>query len=595
MSIYYPTDKNGNEIPFRTPAEYIYDDDFVTLATKLSTYDNRIDGKETEIGGAIPTSIVFSNNSLSMKNSSNTVINQIKLPSKSTYPPVNVTDVSINKRGNMLLMHWVDPDNSYADVAEEVPIAVWQGTRVVIKKNSAPVHPNDGERIIDSTTKNQYTSTNPLIVSGLTLGTTYYIRFFPYGIDDTYNASSSMIYSQTLSENTNYGFHIDYTDSNPSTAITYLEDAVGKTPVHMDFTNGTFDWGDWYPDEFMMPRPCLLNYDGTVEYYLDINDYTKKEDGTASKVADSTVEGNFMMEWGRGGRKIWYKVVPDSDPRGATVYIANYQVDSGFHCWNFYDASNTVRDHFYTPIYSGSYIDECTRSLSGQTMGASATVYDEIDYACANNTAGELSNNRWYTETFGDRTLINYLLVLLGKSLDTQTVYGWGNSYGVSTINTGTMNDKGLFWGENTGSYGVKVFGMENWWGNVYRRIAGWITNSSYQYVKLTPNTADGSSGTSYGTTTSGMISSGVSSSNSNTYTKWYKYNSLGYGVIYQNGENASTSTYYCDYGKTGASDYYACVGGNYLYAMDNGAFASSLLNFPEATASLINSSISYR
>ena len=362
-----------------------------------------------------------------------------------------------------------------------------------------------------------------------------------------------------------YGFHINPSESDPFKAVTYLEDAVDKTPAHMNYETGKFDWGDWSEDEFFMPRPCMVKYDMTVDYYLNPNDYTKKLDGTASDIGNSLYNGNAMMEWGKDGDKIWYKVVPDNgNANGASIYISNAQVDSGYKCWNFYDSSNTVRDHFYTAIYNGSYVSSRLRSLSGQTTGASRNVSTEISFARSNNTAGNLSGDRWYTETFGDRTLINYLLVLLGKSLDTQTVYGrgYGSLNNTSTIETGTMNNKGLFWGENTGKYGVKVFGMENYWGNIWRRIAGLMTDSSNIYVKLTPNTADGSSGTTYTTSVTGMINTGVTSDQSSAYCRYYKYFTNGYSVINDTGSNGSKNTYYCDYGISYSGNYYACVGG---------------------------------
>ena len=377
-----------------------------------------------------------------------------------------------------------------------------------------------------------------------------------------------------------YGFHINPAQSDPFKAVTYLEDAIGKTPAHMNYLTGVFSWGDWSDNEFFIPRPCMLKYDMTVDYYLDPNDYTKKIDGTASDISNSSYQGNAMMEWGRDGDKIWYKVVPDSgNANGASIYISNAQVDNDYKCWNFNDSSNTVREHFYTAIYNGSYISNRMRSLSGQTTGASQTGETEISYARSNNTAGNLSGDRWYTETFGDRTLINYLLVLLGKSLDTQTVYGYGYAKNSSKINTGTMNDKGLFWGENTGKYGVKVFGMENYWGNVWRRIAGLMTDSSNIYVKLTPNIADGSSSSTYTTTVTGMINTGVTSNQSSRHPRYYKYFSNGYSVMNDTNDGGSDSTYYCDYGYSRGSSVqcYAYVGGSWNDGLIAGAFCCYL------------------
>ena len=93
-----------------------------------------------------------------------------------------------------------------------------------------------------------------------------------------------------------YGMRILRDESVPSAKVVYLEDNTEFNPAYMDFTNGTFNYGSW-ENAFFMPRPCMLKYDGTVDYYLDPNDYTKKEDGTASDIEDVSYQGNAMMEW----------------------------------------------------------------------------------------------------------------------------------------------------------------------------------------------------------------------------------------------------------------------------------------------------------
>ena len=596
MSIYYPCDKNGNRVPFRTTTTYVTDALGVNANEKVNTLNSKLNGKSSEIINAIPSTISYSNSTrvVAVKNSNNGEICSTKLPSEPGYPPKNVSGITVSNDGDNIYLYWTDPADAYAST---VALSVWGGTRVILKAGSAPTHPYDGRIIVNTTTKNQYTVSNKLTISDVLNSTMYYIGVFPFTTDGTFNTSISNVVSTTISRTKVYGFHINPSDSNPSTAVTYLEDAVSKTPVSMNYGTGVFNWGDWSGDEFFIPRPCMVKYDMTVDYYLNPNDYTKKVDGTASDIGDSSYQGNAMMEWGRNGDKIWYKVVPDSNTNGASIYVSNTQVDSGYKCWNFYDASNTVRDHFYTAIYNGSYINNRLRSLSGQTPGVTETVATEISYARSNNSVGNLSGDRWYTETFSDRTLINYLLVLLGKSLDTQTVYGYGyaNANNGSAINTGTMNDKGLFWGENTGTNGVKVFGMENWWGNVRRRIAGLMTDSSSIYVKLTPNTADGSSGTTYTTSVSGMINTGVTSSQSSYYCRYYKYFSNGYSVMNDTANEGTNSTYYCDYVLSDNGTYYANVGGYWSYGVYAGAFCCSIDASVLASSSSLGAALSGR
>ena len=261
-----------------------------------------------------------------------------------------------------------------------------------------------------------------------------------------------------------YGFHIDGNDSNPATRVRYLLDAVGMIPAKMNYTSGTFDYGSW-ADAFFMPRPCMLKFDGTVDYYLNENDLTKKLDGTDSDVANISYTGNAMMEWGDGTDIIWMKIEPDKgDPYSGSVYISNYQVDAGYHCYAFQDINGNIIPHFYTPIYQGC-VDSSgrLRSISGQAVGRNRTAQQEMD-------AATKCGNDWYIEQYGDRLLINMLLTLISKSTDAQAAFGRGYSEmgwnEADMLSTGSTNTKGLFWGENTGKLAVKVFGMEDYYGN---------------------------------------------------------------------------------------------------------------------------------
>ena len=338
-----------------------------------------------------------------------------------------------------------------------------------------------------------------------------------------------------------YAFYIDGTEGDPAERVTYLKDAVGMTPAGLD-TNGVFQYGSW-EDAFFMPRPCMLKSDGTVDYYLDPEDYTKKTDGTASDVANTSYDGNAMMEWGQNGKKIWMKIVPSADNLSATVYIADYQADEDYHDWPFHNCNGVSVDHFYTAIYNGSIINGTMRSLSGQTVSKSKTAAEEIAAARANNAGTSVL---WDTEHYADITLINMLLILMGKSTDTQTVFGQGASTGGSetvndTFTTGVHNAKGLFYGTTSGavssnSFGncVKVFGMENWWGFQWRRYLGHVMINGAQKVKLTYGQEDGSTADDYVVegvpTGAGFISTGATalSGTSGDYIKYEFFTETG-------------------------------------------------------------------
>lgn len=347
-----------------------------------------------------------------------------------------------------------------------------------------------------------------------------------------------------------YGFYIDGNNSNPSTRVTYIEDAIGMKPAFMNYETGLFDYGSW-GNVWFMPRPCMLRSDGTVAYYLDPMDYSKKIDGTESDITNDDFDGNAMMEWGSSGKKIWTKTVPVlGDPSSCYKYFADEQIDKDYHAYSFIGTDGKMKDHFYTPIYHGSVVGTKLRSLSDKPPCMNKTAQQEIDLAVANGDG-------WYVEQFCDIELINDLLTLIGKSTDTQTVFGKGNcdgyednsaiNYGM--INSGTMNNKGLFWGSNVSSTsarnGVKVFGMENWWGNQWRRFSGLILDNGVYKTKMCYGVSDGSTVKGYNLTSDGYVSSGITpGGTSGGYINIVDYSN---GMSLPKTASGSSSTYYCD------------------------------------------------
>ena len=358
-------------------------------------------------------------------------------------------------------------------------------------------------------------------------------------------------YAPTVSHN--YGFHIDGSESVPSAKITYLADAVGMEPAKMDYTNDVFDYGSW-KDAFFLPRPCMLKSDGTVDYYLDPDDYTKKADGTASDIANDAYDGNAMMEWGKNGRKIWYKIVPDAnDDTSASVYIADYQVDEGYVDYPFHSFDGASHNHFYTPIFNG-WLDTNNklRSISGKQVMASKTATNEVTYAENNNPA---NTPIWNIEQYCDIVLITLLLWLMGKSTNTQDVFGngisSGSQAGCEAYRTGSLNNKGMFYGKdgsvNT-TTAVKVFGMENFWGLQWRRYQGHLLIGGSQYVKMTYGQEDGSTADGFSLAGTGYINKGHQpTGTSGQYLKTQEYDSMGFYPKNADNTDASATKYYCD------------------------------------------------
>ena len=267
----------------------------------------------------------------------------------------------------------------------------------------------------------------------------------------------------------------------------------------------------------------------------------------------------------------------DADGTGTNFYIADAQVDDTYHAYNNVDCNGKINKHFYTPKYFGSNISSKLRSISGASNSGSTTAQQEIDLAKANNQDG--NNPIWYTEVYADRLLINLLLVMMAKNMNTQAVYGTGRCNSSDAIGNGTMNGKGMFWGSQDQTSGVKVFGMENWWGNIWRRVAGYMNLHNVIYTKLTYDTSDGSTVKGYNLTGDGYVQQGSISGSSGGYISAMTYTST---AIVPKTVSGSDTTYYADGCWFADGTMYAFCGGSCNDSSLAGAFCAFLGNSVE-------------
>ena len=497
-------------------------------------------------------------------------------------PVGTVTNITAKSGDGSIEISWTDPDDVIVD---DITIK-WKSTKLVYKAGCYPTSATDGTVALENTERNKY-QTSPFTISGLTNGTTYYFSFFTYTEEGVVNDDESQRASATPKEppkSVLYGFKLDQNESDPASMITYTESNTDFTPAHMNYDTGVFDYGSWGDAWFIKGcRPCVLGFDGTVKCYLNPNNYAKDVDGNPVNIASTSLAGNVMIEI----PKVYWKIVDNGDDT-MNFYISDAKVDDNYVCWSHIDNNGDEIEYCYMPAYNG-YKDSNgkMRSLSGQTPTRSTTVTQETTYAKANNTTDDVI---WYTEVLCDRQLINILLMLIGRSTDTQSVFGQGNTTSGSVINTGNGDTKGLFWGSSGTTSVVKVFGMENWWGNIYRRIAGWTISSGYSSIKLTYGTSDGSTTTGYNTDGSGYLKNSIALTSSGYIDKMCVFNNC----ILPKSANGSASTYYCDKEYSSSnSGYYAFVGGYYGVGSNCGAFYGDLGVTPSHSYSVYGSALS--
>ncbi len=276
-----------------------------------------------------------------------------------------------------------------------------------------------------------------------------------------------------------YGVKIRKGDINPITRITYLYDAVGMTPAHMDFSHGVFDFGGWADIWFVKNNyPCMLKYDGTEDYKLNPNNYALKEDGTSSDIANMNYAGNAMSAI----PLVWIKQYEDAEHE--YIILCEKQYDEDYHAYAHTRADKSIMDVKYLAMFKGGYEGARLRSMSGMQPMYSQSAQTEIDRATANNQDGA---DIWHTRSWADRNLVNCLLTVISKSDDSQTVFGAGNTTSGELIMTGTLNDKGQFFGYEETDKQVKVFHIEGWWGDQWERIVGILGDYGKVKVKMIP------------------------------------------------------------------------------------------------------------
>ena len=255
--------------------------------------------------------------------------------------------------------------------------------------------------------------------------------------------------------------------------------------------------------------------------------------------------------------------------------ISNVQYDSGYKAYAHTRADGSIANYFYHSMFGASGSASKLRSLSGKSLAQNLTTGNQLAGATANGS-------KWYINSWSQRELIRTLLVLMGKSTDTQTVFGNGNCRSATDANgllaTGTLKNMGQFYGYSSNNQQVKVFHIEGFWGDQWIRTAGIINSGGKIYAKMTPEgsgyqTSDVSGYTDTGVSTPTASQSFISSMQCSQY-----------GMI-PTAVSGSGSTFFCDgmWSNNSQLDYLYVGAGANVASTHGGAFAFSVVSAPSA------------
>ncbi|KAA0965822.1 hypothetical protein FQ087_06025 [Sporosarcina sp. ANT_H38] len=258
-----------------------------------------------------------------------------------------------------------------------------------------------------------------------------------------------------------FGVKIDTLNSDPETAVTYTDDAIGFTPLRV--VDGVANWGSWadkYP--FTENVPVVVK-DGVEQYELNPNDFIKKKDGSASVLtgADGDVFSRFS--------KLWWKF--ERVGTDLFVKIATAPVD-GFKCLA-HTKSGVEKEYVYIGSYMGFSEGGKLRSLSGKIATAVQTI--------GAFRAQAQANGEGYSQfPYYPLLMVQIMNLIATKSRDSQSAIGRGYVDGnAKKVVTGGTDAKGMVYGEMTGKLQMKLFGIEDFWGNLYQFIDGLFCGES--------------------------------------------------------------------------------------------------------------------
>ena len=310
-------------------------------------------------------------------------------------------------------------------------------------------------------------------------GHTYYVLLIDYpdkyyGAAALIQATGGQVQRETLTLPTEpdvIGWRIDESTST----VEYTDGASDWIPASM--SGGNFDPGSvggcWL---FKNIRPCVLK-NGVVQYYLDPNDFTKRADGDTADITSGD-DGDVMIEF----PLVYYKFYEEQS-EGKTWKGCKFSLTQpdNTYCANAYlSEGDVIQQTMYMSAYEGALIDGKLRSLSGATAKRDTSITNFRTYATANGKG-------YQQQEWTKRVLLQAMFVMLFKTTDSQSAIGIGNSHGL-TNTTGILDKKGMFWGSQNNTNGIKFCGIENFWGNSSKMCEGFfISSRTYRYKIRAP------------------------------------------------------------------------------------------------------------
>lgn len=259
------------------------------------------------------------------------------------------------------------------------------------------------------------------------------------------------VFTSVLSE---FGFIEHMATSDPIARLEYTSANVNFTPMtvnlggdHLPVYN---EWSQFFV--LQQNKPFMVKTDGTADYELDSNDYTKKVDGTASDVTNSSYVGGAFAWF----PKVYTYQYIDGDDR--YVYYSSTKKDDNYVATGFFGSNGQELEGVWIPLFYGTEVTQSgTAKLTSLAFGKPT---HDRSVPTQKTYIDNLSPNARF---FGGPivNIISDMLMMLGKNADIQAVFGTGNCSagdGASYMKDNACISGGAFYGTSTNRNLNKVF-----------------------------------------------------------------------------------------------------------------------------------------
>lgn len=331
-------------------------------------------------------------------------------------------------------------------------------------------------------------------------------------------------------------------------------------------------------------RRCVLNTDGSVNYYLHPTDSTKKADGSAAKL-DGT-DGNVMVEI----PKFYYKYNYNTTSGVVHEHSISLTPDTGYVIHPAFVREGVEVEYRYRAAYDGYRSGGKLLSISGVYPSTNVTITQFRTDARANGAGWEQLD--WLLhEAITLLCIIEYgtmnIQAALGQGRTALSGGYWANGsyYGISGLSNSLGNGSGnvTYTGDadDVGADGsfMSYRGIENLYGNVWKFADGILASANVPYINQYPST--------YDSTVLGVndVSTGVTMSASDGYARNLGNSNKGFFPTSVTGGSSLVGTtdyfYANDVGELGI----ALVGGH----ANSGLLAGPLFSIFSHVASLVD------